>query len=213
MPVNLGIWSCWKDVAGKWEWQDGIPSPKEKIRGYNRVNLCTGVGGQNTKQGRLSHRHNFWAGSTTEGHSLNVFQATLWFSETPLDSQLALFQMNSPTYCVEYILCKFISKSLANREGLQTFIQKLRFLHFGISPSKLHLMGSEMGLLASDVDLALGRVEMSCVQKIILTKVDAGQVATRQITNLHFCKVEEHDKDSLLWRFSLNKMCCKQQLQ
>ena len=104
MPVNLGIWSCWKDVAGKWECQDGIPSPKEKIRGYNRVNLCTGVGGQNTKQGRLSHRHNFWAGSTTEGHSLNVFQATLWFSETPLDGQLALFQMNSPTYRVEYIL-------------------------------------------------------------------------------------------------------------
>ena len=41
-----------------------------------------------------------------------------------------------------------------------------------------------MGLLASDVDLALSRVEMSCVQKIILTKVDAGQVAKRQITNL-----------------------------
>ena len=187
MPVNLGIWSCWKDVAGKWEWQDGIPSPKEKIRGYNRVNLCTGVGGQNTKQGRLSHRHNFWAGSTTEGHSLNVFQATLWFSETPLASQLALLQLNSPTYCVEYILFAELYTK--------------RFLHFGVSPSKPHLMGSEMGLLApawnSDVDLALGRVEMSCVQKIILTKVDAGQVATRQITNLHLCKVKEHDKDWL----------------
>ena len=114
------------------------------------------------------------------------------------------------------VICKFISKSLANREGLQTFIQKLRFLHFGISPSKLHLMGSEMGLLASawnsDVDLALGRVEMSCVQKIILTKVDAGQVAMRKITNLHLCKVKEHDKGSLFWRFSLKKIC-KQQSQ
>ena len=94
-----------------------------------------------------------------------------------------------PLYCVEYILCKFISKSPANKEGLQNFIEKLRFLRFGISPSKLHLMGSEMGLLASawnsDVDLALGRVEMSCVQKIILTKVDAGQVG-RKASNYKF---------------------------
>ena len=68
---------------------------------------------------------------------------------------------------------------------MQNFIEKLRFLRFGISPSKLHLMGSEMGLLASDVDLALGRVEMSCVQKIILTKVDAGQVG-RKASNYKF---------------------------
>ena len=94
------------------------------------------------------------------------------------------------------VLCKLISKSPVNREGLQTLIQKLRFLHFYISPSKLHLMGSEMGLLASDVDLALRRVEMSCVQKIIQTNVDAGQVTTRQITNLHLCKVKEHDEGS-----------------
>ena len=79
---------------------------------------------------------------------------------------------------------------------MQNFIEKLRFLRFGISPSKLHLMDSEMGLLASDVDLALSRVEMSCVQKIIPTKVDAGQVTTPQITNLHLCKVKEHDKGS-----------------
>ena len=89
---------------------------------------------------------------------------------------------------------------------MQNFTPKKSFLHFGISPSKLHLMGSEMNLLASagnsDVDLALRRVEMSCSQKIILTKVDAGQVAKRQITNLHLCKVKEHDKDSLLRRFS-----------
>ena len=62
-----------------------------------------------------------------------------------------------------------------------------------------------MGLLASDVDLALRRVEMSCVQKIILTKVDAGQVTTRQITNLHLCKVKEHDKGSPFLRFSLRR--------
>ena len=50
-------------------------------------------------------------------------------------------------------------------------------------------MGSEMNLLASagnsDVDLALRRVEMSCVQKIILTKVDAGQVG-RKASNYKF---------------------------
>ena len=125
MLVNLGIWSCWKDVAGKWECQDGIPSPKEKIRGYNRVNLCTGVGGQNTKQGRLSHWHNFWAGSTTEGHSLNVFQATLWFSETAVDSQLAHLQMNSPT-----VFFKFILKSVAYRGRLAELYTKKKFSAF-----------------------------------------------------------------------------------
>ena len=47
---------------------------------------------------------------------------------------------------------------------------------------------------------------MSCVQKIILTKVDAGQVAMRQITNLHLCKVKEPNKGPLLGRFSLKKI-------